>query len=64
MFETYGEEYEAVKAAIKSNPGKVATIVEADNGDDVLVRGWHWVNRIGYLIAKDILPEFDVLALD
>lgn len=49
MFETYGAEYEAVKAA---DPACVWTYIDGDDGGTYIVNGWHYVNRIGYFITK------------
>jgi hypothetical protein len=47
-FETYGEEYEFVKA---QDPNHVWTEVDADEGT-YIVAGWHYVNRIHYYITN------------
>ena len=31
----------------------VWTVVEGDNGEMYLCEGWHFVNRLGYIIAKN-----------
>lgn len=49
MFETYGKEMEAVKAA---NPLYVWTLVDGDEGKSILSSGYHYVNRIGYFITE------------
>lgn len=58
MFETYGAEYDAVRAA---DPARVWTYIDGDNGGTYIVNGWHYVNRIGYFITE--LP-FDDSAAD
>ena len=48
LFETYGPELEFVK----SQPdNKVWTWVDGDSGGSVITAGFHFVNRIGYLIT-------------
>jgi len=47
-FETYGEEELFVR---NTNPKKVWTIVEGDEGI-WLIAGFHIVNRLGYLITQ------------
>lgn len=51
MFETYGEEYEKVLEANKKG-NFVWTIVDGDGEDLWLIPGLHFVNRLGYIIAK------------
>lgn len=48
MFETYGEEKEFVA---KQHHKKIWTIVDAE-GELVIIAGWHFVNRMGYLITE------------
>lgn len=58
MFETFGPELEYVKSKIKEN--KVITIIEGDEGM-YYVSGFHYVNRLGYLVNKKPLSfEFEV----
>lgn len=49
-FETYGPEYEKVKAAFKKNPATVWTRFSGD--EDGIGDGFHWVNRLVYYITK------------
>jgi hypothetical protein len=48
-FETYGEEYEFVKA---QDPNTIWTEVDGDSGT-YIVAGWHYVNRIHYYITTN-----------
>jgi hypothetical protein len=48
-FETYGEDYEFVKA---QEPNKIWTEVDGDEGT-YIVAGWHYVNRIQYFITEN-----------
>ena len=53
MLETYGEEYKYVES-ISVNPKiseKVWTICEED-GATFILAGWHFVNRLGYIITE------------
>lgn len=60
MFETHGKELEYVKSKIHEN--KVITILTDDDGEICFGSGFHYVNRIGYMIAKNPLEfDFDVL---
>ena len=54
LFETYGEEFEFVR---QQDPAKVWTITDGDDGDLHIVNGLHYVNRIGYLISRDAVPD-------
>lgn len=54
-FETYGEELEYVK---KQNPNLVWTMIEGDNGM-YITQGYHWVNRMAYLIATKPFKDGD-----
>lgn len=51
MFETYGNEEEFISQQAEKNPKKVWTIVDAD-GELIIVAGWHFVNRMGYLVTE------------
>jgi hypothetical protein len=52
FFETYGKELDAVLEANKKDPGTVWTVVEGDDGELYVGDGYHYVNRIGYMITK------------
>jgi hypothetical protein len=54
MFETYGEEFEFVR---RYDPRKVWTFVDGDDGDMYVVSGLHYVNRVGYLLSREPVPE-------
>lgn len=53
MFETYGKELDFVKA---SGDQHIWTIVEAD-GKMFITSGYHFVDRIGYLITEEEFKE-------
>jgi hypothetical protein len=48
MFETYGEEVDFV---LKQDPKKIWTWIQGDMSD-LLVAGYHYVNRLGYYISE------------
>ena len=48
LFETYGEELAFVRS---QDPRTIWTLMDGDDGDQYLVSGYHYVNRIGYLIS-------------
>ena len=54
LFETHGEEFAFVR---RQDRKKVWTLVDGDDGDMYLVNGLHFVNRIGYLLSRDPVPE-------
>lgn len=51
LFETYGEELAFVRQMVASEPERVWTVVECD-GVMSIESGYHYVNRLGYLITK------------
>ncbi len=53
MFETYGPEVEFVA---NQDPRKIWTLVDTDE-DEVVISGFHYVNRMGYLISTVPVPE-------
>lgn len=54
LFETYGEEFEFVR---RQDPAKVWTITDGDDSDWYIVNGLHYVNRVGYLISQNAVPD-------
>jgi hypothetical protein len=54
LFETYGPELEFVRS---QDDRTVWTLVDGDDGDLYVVSGYHFVNRIGYLISTVPVPE-------
>lgn len=54
LFETYGEEFEFV---CQQAPATIWTFVDGDNGDQYVVSGFHFVNRVGYLISTEPVPD-------
>lgn len=50
-FETYGEEYEKVKAALRKDPLTVWTMISCE-GKEEIASGWHYVNRMVYYITE------------
>ena len=53
LFETYGEELEFIK---RQNRNRVWTILDGDDGDMYVASGFHFVNRVGYLLSRDTVP--------
>ena len=56
MFETYGKELEFVNSLAGTN--RVLTIVDGDGDKLEISTGYHFVNRVGYLITEKPY-EFD-----
>lgn len=56
MFETYGHDHTYVLSVNAKDPGRVWTWVDCD-GENVVVSGYHYVNRIGYFISEKALPD-------
>ena len=59
MFETYDHEYDHVAAVGAENPNKIWTLVDAEDGETIIINGWAFVNRIGYFITE--VPYDDML---
>lgn len=51
MYETYGEELEYVFNLAKTSK-KVWTIIEGDDDTMFYVAGFHYVNRIGFIVCE------------
>lgn len=53
MYETYGDELNYICSLItggKSN--HIWTVVEGDDGDLIIIAGYHFINRMGYIVTK------------
>ena len=53
MLETFGDDLKLATEINKKTPLRVWTAIDSDNGDVVLVNGFHFVNRIYYVITKE-----------
>lgn len=60
MFETYGEEYEAVRHYEFNH---IWTVLDVD-GELIIGSGHHWVNRMGYLVTKKPVPTNTDITVD
>lgn len=56
MMETHGPEYERVHEVYREAPDTVWTVLDAD-GVLMVSNGFHWVNRMGYIITEVAAPE-------
>ena len=54
LFETYGEELTFVRS---QDPLTIWTLVDGDDGNQYVLSGYHFVNRIGYLVSTIPFPE-------
>jgi len=54
LFETFGEELDFVRC---QDPATVWTLVDGEDGDQYLLSGIHFVNRLGYLVSLTAVPE-------
>ena len=52
-FETYGEELDYVLSIANSEPNRVWTLVEGDDGNLYITSGYHLVNRLNYFVTKN-----------
>lgn len=57
MFKTYGEELEYIK--LFKNEA-VWTIIE-DSGREWLIPGYHFVNRVGYMISREMWKDENII---
>lgn len=54
LFETYGEQLAFVQ---QQHPATIWTFIDNDDGDQYVLSGYHFVNRIGYLLSTEPVPE-------
>ncbi len=54
LFETFGEELAFVR---HQEPRTIWTLIDGEDGDMYVVSGYHFVNRVGYLISKAPVPD-------
>ena len=54
-FETYGEELDYVRSVADTEPRRVWTLVDGEDGNLYIVDGYHLVNRLNYFITKEPL---------
>ena len=58
LFETYGEEIEFVR---QQDPLTIWTVIDGHDDDMYIASGYHFVNRIGYLISTvPVPPDVDI----
>ncbi len=54
LFETFGEELAFVR---RQDPRTIWTLVDGEDGDMYVISGFHFVNRIGYLLSTIPVPD-------
>src|ERR1700730_15839712 len=54
LFEPFGQELEFLR---QQDPRNVWTLLDGEDGDLYVVNGFHFVNRLGYLISTVPVPE-------
>jgi len=52
-FETYGKELDYVLSIANTEPARVWTLVDGDDGNLYIASGYHLVNRVNYFITKN-----------
>lgn len=52
-FETYGEELDYVLKIAYTEPKRIWTLVEGDDGNLYITSGYHLVNRLNYFITHN-----------
>jgi hypothetical protein len=53
LFETYGPEHNYIKYKNQKSPKTIWTLIDTKDADkDVIVPGYHLVNRLGYFITE------------
>lgn len=52
FFETFGDDLKKVDELNRTEPGKVWTLIEGDDGRQYISSGFHKVNRIGYFLCE------------
>ena len=60
MFETYGDEVEFVKS---QSPDKIWMYGQGDDGGLYIWSGWGFVNRIGYFISENPVPDNTIIQI-
>lgn len=53
LFETYGQDLDIVRNIAKTDPRRVWTLMDADDGSTIWVNGFWRVNRILYAITNE-----------
>lgn len=61
MFETHGVEYDYVADVGHTEPNRIWTYIDREDGSTAIINRWGFVNRIGYMItAKPYDDELNI----
>lgn len=60
MFETYGEELDFVDA---QEPACIWTLLDGEDGSELIMSGRHSANRQGYFISETPVPDGTVITV-
>ena len=52
MFDTVGQDLKRVQKALEANYDSIWTLIEGDDGNQYIVAGFHFINRMGYFITE------------
>ena len=58
LFETYGEELAFVES---QEPARIWTLLDAGDDGELIQSGRHFVNRLGYFISEQPVPDGAVI---
>ena len=56
MYETNGSEHDQEKLVNEIAPDRVWTVLDCE-GKTIVANGYHFVNRMGYIITENPAPE-------
>jgi hypothetical protein len=63
MYETFGEEIKYVHSILESEPNRIWTVLDTDE-DLTIASGYHYVNRMGYVICEVPFNEGEMIELE
>ena len=52
LYETYGKDLEEIIETNKERPQHIWTLITDDEGDELIVEGYHYINRVGYFVTE------------
>jgi hypothetical protein len=61
MYETYGDEHDYV---IAQNPAHIWTICSDEGNGDYIASGYHFADRLGYIITRNPVPDGVKITID
>lgn len=63
LFNSYGPDGDVVDIMLGKYPARVWTVVESD-GDVTITSGYHFVNRIGYILTLVPCPDDTMIEVE